>query len=258
MIRLSENHLSTFRDLARLGPSVDFSLIGALALACALPRFRRQTNDVDITTALPLDEANAALARLPGWSRTGRVEYEWRSAGGTLVHVFPIDASSREQGFLVWSKGGRRMSLVGMRHAFEKTNPLNVAPGVTVRSASVPAVILMKSVAYQDRPRERERDVDDFATVMDVYIDDRDARRWAAGPGVIHEDVGAHWLGRDIAAIANDAERKSIERFVDILRGGAALATLTRVSPPSLRANPRDVLARLEAFRAGLGSGGSA
>ena len=63
MIRLSESHLGTFRDLAKLGSSVDLSLIGALALACALPRFRRQTNDVDITIALPLDEANAALAR---------------------------------------------------------------------------------------------------------------------------------------------------------------------------------------------------
>jgi len=258
MIRLSESHLGTFRDLAKLGSSVDLSLIGALALACALPRFRRQTNDVDITIALPLDEANAALARLPGWIRTGRAEYEWRSASGTLVHAIPVDASSRKQGFLVWPSTGRRMSLVGMRHAFENTNPLSVAAGVTVRSASVPAVILMKSVAYQDRPRERERDVDDFATVMDVYIDGLETRRWDEARGVTREDAGAYLLGRDVGRIADAAEMKSMEGFVRMLLDGAGLATLVRVSPPLLRANPRNVLSRLEAFRQGLVAGGAA
>ncbi|HEU4764902.1 MAG TPA: hypothetical protein VFT93_04545 [Candidatus Eisenbacteria bacterium] len=255
MIRLSESHLGTFRDLAKLGSSVDLSLIGALALACALPRFRRQTNDVDIMIALPLDEANAALARLPGWTRAARSDFEWRSASGTLVHAIPLDASSRKQGFLIWPASGRRMSLVGMRHAFENTNPLNVARGVTVRSASVPAVILMKSVAYQDRPRERERDVDDFATVMDVYVDDVDTRRWDEAQGVTREDVGAYLLGKDVGRIADAAERKSIEGFVRLLLDGAGLATLVRVSPPLLRSNPRNVRSRLEAFRQGLLAG---
>lgn len=255
MIRLSESHVRTFQDLVQLGHSFDFSLIGALALACALPRFRRQTNDIDLTIALPLDQANAAMARLPGWSRTGRAEYEWRSASGNLVHAISVDSSSLKRGFLVWA-GGRRMSLVGMRHAFENTNELEVAPNVTVRSASVPAVILMKAVAYQDRPRERERDVDDFATVMDVYIDDLDARRWDEAEGITHEDAGAFLLGRDVGRIADAVELESVQAFIRILLdAGVGQATLIRVSPPLLRANPQDVLARVKTFQRGLLAG---
>lgn len=256
MIRLSQGHLRTFRDLAQLGSPFDLSLIGALALACALPRFRRQTNDIDLTIALPLEQANAAMAQLPGWTQTGRAEYEWRSAGGNLVHAIPVDSLSLERGFLVWPNSGRRMSLVGMRHAFESTYELEVAPDVTVRSASVPAVMLMKAVAYQDRPRERERDLDDFSTVMDIYVDDLDARRWDEAEGVTHEDASAYLLGRDVGRIANSAELESVESFVRILLDdGVAQATLIRVSPPLLRANPQDVLARLRAFQQGLLAG---
>jgi hypothetical protein len=113
----------------------------------------------------------------------------------------------------------------------------------------------MKSVAYQDRPRERERDVDDFATVMDVYVDDVDTRRWDEAQGVTREDAGSYLLGKDVGRIADEVDMKSIEGFVRLLLGGAGLATLVRVSPPLLRANPRDVLSRLEAFRLGLVAG---
>lgn len=256
MIRMSPGHVQTFRELAQLGSPFEFSLIGALALACALPRFRRQTNDIDLTIALPLEQANAALAQLPGWTQTGRAEFEWRSAGGNLVHAIPVDSSSLERGFLTWPNSGRRMSLVGMRHAFENSNELKVAPDVTVRAASVPAVIVMKTVAYQDRPRERERDVDDFATVMDVYIDDLDSRRWDEAEGVTHEDAGAYLLGQDVGRIANSAELEHVERFARILLDdGVGQATLIRVSPPLLRANPQDVLSRLRTFRQGLLAG---
>lgn len=61
------------------------------------------------------------------------------------------------------------MSVVGFCLALERRLPIAIAPDLTIDVAPLAAVALLKMVAYQDRPHDRERDLEDIGHLLEEY-----------------------------------------------------------------------------------------
>lgn len=234
-------------------------LVGASALRCFLPMSWRVTEDLDLSIATTVEDATATLAAQPGWSQDPRFEPRWRNSAGVMVDVVPADSQARARGYIAWPKSGFRMSLVGMRLAFERGVPLVVGDKLEIHVAPLPAVAVLKAVAYLERPDAREKDLGDLAHIMHEHLPvDSDRRYSAEVPDDLteYDDVGPFLLGRDVGAMVNAEERRRVLDFVAVVedeaRGPRILERLARLGPVVWR-DPEDVLQRILVFRRGIG-----
>lgn len=258
MIVFTAEQRQALRELAELWGSTRFCLIGASALACQMD-FNRQTNDLDISVSVTLDEVATRLSTLTGWKRNPKKEHEWRSPAGIQVDVLPAGESLLATGEVVWPESGARMNLAGLRLAFEKSFPFEIEHGVSIPLAPVAVIALLKMISYLDRPHERERDLEDLAQILENYVLPDDMRRFAPEvieAGVSYEAASAYLLGEDLAALTNDGERRLVETFVgrvsDEHHASGTQARMARLGPASWKQEPDELMERIDAFSAGF------
>jgi len=243
-----------------LWPNQEFTLIGALALTVGLDGYERQTNDIDITLIVPPETVRERLLTLPGWTPSGHADHEWTSSAGAKVHILPITENDLLAGELTWPWSGRKMSVVGMHLAFKHRVPVLIEKEVSIQVATVPCIVALKSVSYGDRPYGRERDLGDFAEAMVKYVSDLEDRRWSSETEFLDADeVSSFLLGKDVGTICGPRELQCIYTLLDKVEtesdGGRAQATMLRLSPPSLRYRPENLLRQVASFRSGLEMG---
>jgi len=253
------NQCQALRQLAELWKDTRFCLIGASALACQI-ELPRKTGDLDLSVNVSLDALAAALPRLEGWKRNPGKEHEWLSPTGIKVDVLPAGPSLLEAGEIIWP-GGTRMSLVGMRLALERSVGFEAEPGLSVPLTPVEVIAVLKMVSYLDRPAERERDLHDLGHILESHVPPDDARRFAAkvqDAQIAYENASAYLLGRDIARLTNQQERKVVDDFVALVRDArhpsATQGRMTRLGPRSWNQDADELLARIDAFVTGLGT----
>ena len=66
----------------------EFSVIGAIALDLFGLFAWRQTDDLDVSIAISVEDIDGAVALLPGWSRQGA--HRWRTPDGLRVDILPL------------------------------------------------------------------------------------------------------------------------------------------------------------------------
>ncbi len=254
----SPDQVSAIRQLRALWKDIRFCLIGATALGFHLDRTWRKTNDIDFTLSVAMNAFPAGLDRLVGWKRHRTREHEWHGPGGVQIDVLPAGDDLLKAGEVLW-KSGHRMSLVGMRLAFETAADTPIAKDLRIAVPSLCSLALLKMVAYLDRPHERERDLADLAHVLEEYVVHSDERVYGENiPSEIELERRPSFLfGADLGALVNATERAVVDRFIGLARGSAAYTTrarLLRLGPVRWRNKDDEVEldALLSAFLAGF------
>lgn len=254
--------VDVLRSLVRLWTPQRFVVIGASALACFMEMRWRMTQDLDLSLAAPLQGHAAGLESLPGWCPDQHMEHRWHAPGDVRVDIVPADAHLLRKGELVWPKSGQRMSLVGFRLAFNQGVPVPAASDLGVRVAPIPVVLLLKMVAYLDRPSERERDLEDIGYILEEFVGGAAPDRFSdevLERGLAFEEVSPFLLGRQLSAIVNRAEREVVGRFLATIEDEnnptRAQALMVRLGPPAWRREPAELLRRLDAFKRAFAEG---
>lgn len=168
----------------------------------------RATRDVDaVVRATSWEEYDELKRRLlaAGFRQGGvphRLEY-----GPAELDLIPYSRTLAPGDALEWPGQDRVMSTLGFEEAFESARPEQVGD-LVVPMASVAACVLLKFVAYNDRPAERVRDLIDIVHCFELYADEPDARRYEIGEPevdgtpVLYDEAGAYLLGQEVAALA--------------------------------------------------------
>jgi len=247
----------TLRQLSDLWRDTPFVLIGANALALQMDLEWRQTNDLDFVISVALEDYPAGLEALPGWRRRREGEHAWLSSTGVKVDVVPAGPGLLDAGSLTWPETGYRMNLVGLRLAFDHHVRFAIDAGHSVRVASTATIVVLKMVAFLDRP-DREDDLTDIAQVVERYLGPVDDRRWALP--VAFDDASAFALGMDVGVLVNERERQIVTEFLTRAKDEndrhRTHALLIRNGPWRWREHPEILFDRLAAFEKGLlGSG---
>jgi len=259
MTALAEDQVEALRELTRVWPRAKRSLIGASALGCLMPAFHRRTFDLDVAVAISLKDLPSDIHKPPGWRRDIRHEHRWLTPAGVRVDIIPAGPDLLAAGQVTWPSG-QVMSLRGFRHAFSSTSSLEIARGFRIDVATVPVVTLLKVIAYQERPQERERDLGDIAFVLANFDSENDARRYSREileAGLRYEEVSPYLLGRDLGGLIDQGERLSLTSFIALAKGevdgGRTELLMRRQAPiPEWRERPEEFLAVIWAFERGL------
>ena len=109
-----------------------------------------------------------------------------------------------------------RMSLLGFEHVFADAVEYAVAPNLSVKVISLPVLALLKIVAYLDNPYEREKDVEDLATLLTRYEPD-DAARFSdevLDAGLSYDTAGPFLIGKALRALCSNEEAALVENFL--------------------------------------------
>lgn len=234
-------------------------LIGATALMARLDAPLAKTTDLDLVVLCDTDEAETRLLEHTDWSRSAALEHGWHAAGNVRLDVIPAGPRALAQGEIVWTSG-RRMSLLGVRHAVDRSELVELADGFHWQVPSVPAIALLKMAAYEDRPAERDRDLGDLAMILEYWPPPDDRRRFdpLAGMNELdYDERGPFLLGAELRAHADARERDLVcsfaSRVIDGLDGSHALTRMLESAPSTWNRRPEELIGRMRALLLGLG-----
>ena len=243
--------------LAQLWPNTRFAVVGASALGCFLEMRWRKTNDLDVTVAVDIDEFPAGLDQV-GWNRDPHLDQCWYTPDGLKVDVLPAGGVLNGNTTLVW-RDGHEMNMVGFRLPFVAGEQVPLASGEHILVAPPPVVATLKMIAYQDRPFERTRDLEDLAYILNDYPNADDQDRFSDAVYKAHLDFdqsGPFVLGSRIRSIADATEIPFVRRFIakaqDSSDKDATGARMLAQAPPTWQRDDQHLQKLLTALVVGL------
>jgi len=204
----TKDEVNALRMLRQVWAGEKIVLIGATALGCFFDMRWHQTYDLDLSISVSL-EYSSDLNRLVGWSRDSRIEQRWLAPGNVRIDIIPAASNLLDKGEVVWPQSGFRMSLVGLRLAFEHGVALRPAADFEILVAPVPVIAVLKVISYQEKAQERTRDLADIAYILEEFLSPDDQRRFSDQAfefGLNYEETSAFFLGKEIGSIANKTE----------------------------------------------------
>ena len=246
---LDDRQQRALEEVALLLPGVEIVLIGALGLGHHIDMGYRSTDDVDLVVGVEFDEFPGPLA-LRLQQTPGCPEHRFYSTDGVQLDVLPAGPKLRKEGKLAWPSG-QVMNLLGFDLAFQHREQIGVSASLRVSIPRAPVFLLLKVVAWTDRPADRPKDLQDIAYLLENYLDDVDDRHWSdemIATGLDHDLHSAYALGFDLGTIANPAHIVALEFFL----AQPPVAELASSGPLSWTVNERRPAATLEALAVGL------
>jgi predicted nucleotidyltransferase len=257
MMGLSPEQTETLGTLREIFPQIRCVLIGASAISCFMDMHWRQTHDLDVMVSISQRQYSGTLRRYTDWTRDPSREYRWFSPQGVRVDIIPAGPQDLANGNLVWDTTGAVMNLTGFRHVFERAVTIQLAPDCPAEIAPPEVIVLLKMVAYLDRPQERARDLEDLSYLIEGFADPDSEERFSdeiLELGMAFEVVSAYLLGKKLTAIVDEKETRLVGTFLlkvededDPDHTQARMATAW-----PWHGSPGDLLLRIAAFRKGL------
>src|SRR5207245_10090298 len=160
-----------------------------------------------------------AVVRAPTWEAFERLAERLKALGfaraeahhfvspqGAEVDLVPYGEGVITDDMIMWPNG-MVMSALGLEEAFAAAVEREIAPELRVRVVTAPALVILKIVAYQDRPHERSKDLADLVDAFERYEED-DGRRFELVGATVDDapiafdEAGAYRLGVDAARLA--------------------------------------------------------
>ncbi len=251
---LADEQLETLRDLVGCWGIGGFVLIGARALSCFVPLTWSQTEDLDVSVMVSMEEYPAGLDDLPGWRTDGAITQRWYSRSGVRVDVLPSGRDGRAEDAFQWPGEDRTFSRVGLRLASDFAIEVGFDDELSVHVAPVSVVCVLKMIAYLDRPQERSRDLLDIAHLLADYpdLERRFELEGVYERGLDYDQAGPFTLGQEIQALGLSAtEHDSVDRFLVCVETDEVVASRMAQEAGTGRSRV-DMLRLVQALRLGL------
>ena len=219
---------------------------------------QRRTFDLDLAVGASSVSVEGELTDA-GWTRDPRMVQRWLRDGATvdLVHATQDDI---DEG-VTSPVEGVELTVTGFDLAYNEFDLIDVGAGTRIPVARVPALILLKAIAWQDRPSEREKDLEDIFFLWSNTLADDDDRRFdpshpLRSVDLEHDDQGAFFVGWELGKIANETHRHWLDRFLEQMRGESPqFVRFVRASRVAGDFPEERVRARLDAFELGFRTG---
>lgn len=246
--QLPENTIGILRSVKttadRLG--IPSFIVGATARDIVLEyvhnaRPGRATSDVDFGIAVETWEKfeifKKALIERESFRADSKMEQRlWRgkTPEEMKIDLIPYGKLESPPGTITFPPTGFELNTNGFREAFNAALTIEIADDLQVKVVSLAGLAVLKFIAYNDRPQERQTDLEDVLFVARNYLDaDNEERLYADDELMSEEDfdvrtVGARLLGRDMADLLTEQSEKVILAHLSEESGDADDPGLTR------------------------------
>ncbi|MGI8543465.1 MAG: hypothetical protein ACR2MD_08285 [Aridibacter sp.] len=108
------------------------------------------------------------------------------------------------------------MNTDGFTKAYEDALMLKIGKDLQIRIVSLAGLAVLKFIAYDDRPQERQTDLQDILFLMETYLEAGNEERLYADSDLLNDEsfdlrtVGAQMLGRDLKKLLTNRTRKTV------------------------------------------------
>jgi predicted nucleotidyltransferase len=193
-------------------------------------RSTRQTEDIDFGVMVAswpaFDAVRSALLASGVFSAESSVAlHKLRHRSGAPLDVVPFGGVERADRTLAWPPDGQTIfSCFGMREALESAERVLLPGGAELRVASLPAQVILKLMAWQDRKHTHPgRDAGDLMFILKHYLDCGDSLDRAAvahphlfdGKVYEHEVTSARLMGLDLRALLDSKSREQLAALIE-------------------------------------------
>ncbi|MEX1211340.1 MAG: nucleotidyl transferase AbiEii/AbiGii toxin family protein [Balneolaceae bacterium] len=194
---------------------VDFYLLGAIARDAwyAKEQIRsRATRDVDFALYVSgkeqYDEVVRQLITNHDFSEIERVPFRLQSPFGATIDLIPFGEISIDNAVQPDGTWDRPVFVNGFGEIHQLATVLFQAEedGLQFRVATLPAIIVLKLIAYDDRPENRVQDPQDIAEIIVNYFDIEREMIWEHHSDLFDDDIELE----EIACIVIGREIKKI------------------------------------------------
>lgn len=231
-----ENELNALeKTFMALG--IDFYLIGAVAREVWYLRGGRQfrsTKDIDfavlVSNETEYDTVRQYLVDKNHFTSTKENPFVLISPGGIQVDILPFGKIAERGSVEITGSGMTSICVDGFEEVyFSGTAEANLGTGHLFKVATLPAIVLLKLIAFDDRPENRIKDARDIANIITCFFE-------LAADLIYHEDhldifsgdedilekmslseISAIVIGRELKRIVGE-NKPLLERLTSILR----------------------------------------
>jgi predicted nucleotidyltransferase len=190
---------------------------------------RRATKDVDLAFLVDTwDEyldLHARLLASGDFSGLPKDElHKLRFRGDLQVDVLPFGAIERPDRTIAWPPDGDTiMTMFGFREAHQASITVVLPPDERVQVVSLPALAILKFIAWQNRRLEQPgKDAHDLIVILRAYLEaGNEERFYDEADGLIEFDTnfdielgGAWLLGRDMTSLLDVSGHERIARII--------------------------------------------
>jgi len=199
---------------------IPFLLIGAMARDMLLEHVHdmskeRRTMDVDIGVMVgswaEFSEFSAAMTAR-GFERHLTVAHRFRSDKGIVIDVVPFGGLADANGYIYWPPDDNPMMRVtGFDDVLRHCLRVELGSGQVVNIVSLPGLVMLKLLAWNDRRYDSAKDAQDLALLLRLYGDFAKDRLFDSETELMErhgfdiEMAGAALLGQDIGSAASGA-----------------------------------------------------
>ncbi len=157
---------------------VDFYMIGAIAREYWYKQGNKkipQTKDVDFAVFVASREIYEAVReRLKDhqFATARENAFVMISPEGIQVDLLPFGAISLDDGVTITGEGMTSIRINGFAEVYQAgIVEAKTDTGHKFKTATLPAIVLLKLIAYDDRPEKRQKDARDIASIIQHFFD---------------------------------------------------------------------------------------
>jgi predicted nucleotidyltransferase len=159
--------------------NIDFYIIGAIARDIWFSkegRTSRATKDIDFAVYISQEEQYAALKenliKVHGFNESKGNSFVLFSPKGIQIDLLPFGAIEVENGVQIKEQGLSNIKVTGFKEVYEEaTDYIKLETEHEFKIATLPGIVLLKFIAYDDRPEHRESDMLDIAKIIQYFFE---------------------------------------------------------------------------------------
>ena len=134
------------------------------------------TKDVDFAVYIPEKEKFLDLKKYleekEGFRNSSQNQYVMFNSIGQQVDLLPFGEIEVEGKVMIDGTGLTQIAVNGFREVYEVALvPVEYEGGHTFKVCSLPGIVILKLVAYDDRPEIRQKDIRDISKIIQNYFD---------------------------------------------------------------------------------------
>lgn len=217
---------------------VDFYLIGAIAKEYWFHRGGKTsggTKDIDFAALVASQEDYENICSyLKDIRYIGTKEnaYMLISPTGVQIDILPFGEIEIDETVKVAGEGMTTIRVNGFKEVYNAgTEKAELSTGHTFKTATLPAIVLLKLIAYDDRPEVRLKDARDVGSIIKHFFDlksdfiyDHHLDLFDDNSDMDIVDIGAIVIGRELKKLCaeNEPLKKRIQHILEREIGGGA------------------------------------
>jgi predicted nucleotidyltransferase len=210
--------------------SIDFYLIGAIARDIWYAKgnaVSTGTRDVDFAVFIANQEdynlLKTYLVKQKNFVESKTNAFVFISPEGLVIDILPFGEIEIDDSLHITGEGLTSIRANGFKEVFESgTERLELETGHAFEVATLPSIVLLKLISYDDRPEQRLKDPGDIASIIQNYFDLQSDNIYENHTDLFDnadftlQKAGARIIGREIKTII-ESNTVLKRRITDIL-----------------------------------------